>query len=225
MPVYDTAMSTSGRSQVPAAGERAYQWAKERILDGRLEGGQLLSEGEIATAVDVSRTPVREAFLRLEVEGLLRLYPKRGALVVPVSAGEVAEVSEARILLESHAAGKIIAAGRGGAVADELSEFLDEQRALDMPAQTARFSTVDRDFHAALVAAAGNGLVSQFYVGLRDRQVRISNTALHRVPSRHQEILDGHGQICQLLRAGEADQLEHLLASHIGSTHGAMLDT
>ncbi|MEE3921880.1 GntR family transcriptional regulator [Micromonospora sp. BRA006-A] len=69
-------------------------------------GGQLVSEGEIAEAT-VSRTPVREALLRLETEGLVKLYPKRGALIRPVSAREIADVIEARRLVELHAADRV----------------------------------------------------------------------------------------------------------------------
>ncbi len=73
------------------------------VLDRRYEGGTLLTEGELAEAVGVSRTPVREALLRLEVEGLIKLYPKKGALVLPVSAQEIADVVETRLLVEEHA--------------------------------------------------------------------------------------------------------------------------
>ena len=70
----------SGR---PAAKDRALDYVKTQVLTGAFPGGELISEGEVATALGMSRTPVREAFLRLEAEGLLRLYPQRGALVVP----------------------------------------------------------------------------------------------------------------------------------------------
>ena len=61
-----------------AAKERAYAYTKQRVLDLRFPGGSMLSEGEVANALKLSRTPVREAFVQLESEGLLRLYPKRG---------------------------------------------------------------------------------------------------------------------------------------------------
>ena len=69
-----------------SASDRAYAYVKSGILDGTHTGGQFFTEGEVAEAVGVSRTPVREALLRLEVEGLVRLYPKKGAMIVPVSA-------------------------------------------------------------------------------------------------------------------------------------------
>src|SRR5918912_405073 len=101
------------------ATDRAYRHVKDAILSRAYPGGRLLTEGEIASAVGVSRTPVREALLRLEGEGLLSLYPKRGALVLPVSAQEVHDVLEARELVEIHAAALLFDSGAGN-LADEL---------------------------------------------------------------------------------------------------------
>jgi DNA-binding GntR family transcriptional regulator len=77
-------MAATARGRTESATDRAYAYTKARVLDSTFAGGELLTEGEVAEALRMSRTPVREAFLRLEGEGLLRLYPKRGALVVPV---------------------------------------------------------------------------------------------------------------------------------------------
>src|ERR671914_1352673 len=89
--------------------ERAYAYTKQRVLDATYAGGDLLTEGEVADALGMSRTPVREAFLRLQSEGLLRLYPKRGALVVPVSVQEVEAVMETRLMVERFALDKVLA--------------------------------------------------------------------------------------------------------------------
>ena len=88
-------LNPSRTADRPAAAETAYQHTKRHILTGGLPAGTMLSEGEIAGQLGLSRTPVREAFLRLETEGWLRLYPKRGALVVPVAPGEAEAVVEA----------------------------------------------------------------------------------------------------------------------------------
>src|SRR5579875_3675865 len=85
----------------------AYRFAKDRLLDGRFPAGQLLSENEIARELGISRTPVREAFLLLEAEGLLELYPRRGALVTPISPTEADDLLEARMLTEGHCAGAV----------------------------------------------------------------------------------------------------------------------
>src|SRR5690242_4572036 len=111
---------------LPAA-TRVYQHLKRAILEQLHTGGTLLTEAEIADAVGVSRTPVREALLRLESEGLVVLYPKRGALVLPVSAQEIDDVIEARTLVEVHAAERVWP--RREALAEALAPLLDAMRA------------------------------------------------------------------------------------------------
>src|SRR4051794_3211856 len=91
-----------------SASERAYRHVKERVLDGTIPGGELISENEVAEQLGMSRTPVRAAFGQLEAEGLLRLYPKRGALVVPVSAQETEAVMEARWVIERYAIERVV---------------------------------------------------------------------------------------------------------------------
>src|SRR3954454_15530202 len=92
-----------------SAADRAYAHAKAGILARRYAPHGLLTEGELADAVGVSRTPVREALLRLQAEGLIRLLPKRGALTLPVTPAEVADVLETRRLIETFAVRKAIA--------------------------------------------------------------------------------------------------------------------
>ena len=117
----------------------------------------MISEGEVAAALGMSRTPVREAFLRLEAEGLLRLYPQRGALVVPVSSEEARAVIEARLVLEQFAAGKVI--GRGpaarAAVFERLSAELQRQRDAAAEIKLARILEADRAYHDVTLAGVG----------------------------------------------------------------------
>lgn len=112
----------------PPAADRVYRHVKQAVLDRSYAGGTLLTEGGLAEAVGVSRTPVREALLKLEVEGLLKLYPKKGALVLPVSAQEIADVVETRLLVEEHAARRAVPAP--AALITRLERLLAEQREL-----------------------------------------------------------------------------------------------
>lgn len=205
----------------PSAAQRAYTFVKDRIVTGGYAGGTLLSEGEVAGAVRVSRTPVREAMLRLETEGLLRLYPKRGALVVPVSADEIADVLDARAVVEPHAARRVIDSGRHEEVAADMRAVLSEQRALDS-STAGRFTELDRRFHHILVAAAGNRLLTGFYATLRDRQLRMGTAALLRDPRRLAEILDEHATLCRHLAAGDREALGAAVVAHIAATRAAL---
>ena len=190
------------------AAERAYEHVKARILTGELDA-QLLSEGSLASELGVSRTPVREAFLRLQVEGLMKLYPKRGALVVPVGPRESREVLEARRVVEC--------ASAPGAVSDPglpaiLEQLLEQQRAA---VGSPGFEELDAAFHTALVDAAGNTLLSGFYRGLRDRQIRLIATAVRTADERTREILEQHERIVEAVRRQDADRLAVVLAEHL----------
>src|ERR671931_1935108 len=110
----------------PAAA-RVYAYVKQRLLDGTFAGGALLSENELSQQLGLSRTPVRQAFVQLEAEGLLELYPKRGALVVPVAASEIEDVFEARLLVEEHCARRAANAVAGTELAAELEGLIAEQ--------------------------------------------------------------------------------------------------
>ncbi len=196
--------------------ERAYTFTKERVLDATYAGGDLLTEGEVADALGISRTPVREAFLRLEGEGLLRLYPQRGALVVPVSAGEVEAVMETRGLVERFAFAKAIARGADVTGAMEAAIARQEERA--EAGDHDGFVAADRAFHTVLVAAAGNPIVASLYDSLRDRQQRMGLTALRREPRRLDEILDEHRALTAAVAEGDVERTLALLDAHLHGT-------
>ncbi|HWF71666.1 MAG TPA: GntR family transcriptional regulator, partial [Mycobacterium sp.] len=159
-----------------AAKDRAHDYVKRQVLSGAFPGGELISEGEVAAALGMSRTPVREAFLRLEADGLLRLYPQRGALVVPVSSEEARAVIEARLVLEQFAAGKVIARGPAvcAAAFKRLSAELQRQHDAAAKSDWEEFAEADRAFHNVTLRESGNAIVAGFYSSLRDRQMRMN---------------------------------------------------
>ncbi|WP_432036859.1 GntR family transcriptional regulator [Streptomyces cucumeris] len=198
----------------PPAAERVYIHVKQAVLDRRYEGGTLLSEGELAEAVGVSRTPVREALLRLEAEGLLKLYPKKGALVLPVSAQEIADVVETRLLVEQHAVAKVVPAGEP--LLRRLEELLEEQKGHAAAGDLAAFAVADRCFHAEIVRAAGNGILAQLYDQLRDRQLRMGVATMHAEPDRIAKNITEHTEILTALRAGDTRSASATVQRHIG---------
>ncbi|MFI7005845.1 GntR family transcriptional regulator [Streptomyces sp. NPDC050145] len=198
----------------PPAAERVYDHVKRGVLERRYEGGTLLTEGELAEAVGVSRTPVREALLKLEVEGLLRLYPKKGALVLPVSAQEIADVVETRLLVEEHAVRKAVPAPPR--LLDRLAELLDTQREQAAAGQFADAAATDRCFHAEIVRNAGNEILSRLYDQLRDRQLRMGVAVMHSHPDRIAKTLAEHGEILDALRAGDEEAAVAVVRRHVG---------
>ena len=220
----DTPRSSKiGSDQAPAgdtAAERAYVHVKERILSGELEGGELISEGEIADSLAMSRTPVREAFLRLQTEGWMKLYPKRGAAITPIRPREADEVIEARALVEAHA---VAAVADDPARADDLAAALlviieRQQRAADAD-DLGGFSVADADFHGTIAAAGGNDLLINFYRGLRDRQRRMTRDSLQRSPDAHSRILDQHRRLVELIKDRDAAGFGTEISQHLDDIH------
>jgi DNA-binding GntR family transcriptional regulator len=198
----------------PPAAERVYLHVKSGVLDRSYEGGTLLTEGDLAEAVGVSRTPVREALLRLEAEGLLKLYPKKGALVLPVSAQEIADVVETRLLVEQHAVAKVVPAVPAGLIG-QLEDSLAEQRAHAAAGDLAAFAVADRTFHAEIVRAAGNRILAHLYDQLRDRQLRMGVATMHAEPSRVAKNIVEHTEILQALRDGDERTAAKVVDRHV----------
>jgi DNA-binding GntR family transcriptional regulator len=202
------------------AKDRALEFVKTQVLTGAFPGGELISEGDVATALGMSRTPVREAFLRLEAEGLLRLYPQRGALVVPVSPDEVRSVIEARLVLERFAATKVV--GRGpaacAAVFERLSGELRRQRDAAATTDWREFLDSDRAFHAITLEESGNAILCGFYSTLRDRQMRMIGESALRDPDRVTTIMREHLGIAEALRDSDLQRALRAVQTHLAST-------
>ncbi len=209
--IYAVGMSLAVKQ--PPAADRVYAHVKQAVLDRRYEGGTLLTEGELAEAVGVSRTPVREALLRLQVEGLIKLYPKKGALVLPVSAQEIADVVETRQLVEEHAARKAVPASPQ--LIARLEELLARQKEQAAAGDLAGAAVTDRCFHAEIVRSGGNEILNKLYDQLRDRQLRMGVAVMHAHPDRITKTLVEHEQILQALRAGDAEAVVGLIHGHV----------
>jgi DNA-binding GntR family transcriptional regulator len=213
-------MATRATTSRPAAKDRALDYVKSQVLTGAFPGGELISEGEVAAALGMSRTPVREAFLRLEAEGLLRLYPQRGALVVPVSSDEARAVIEARRVLEQFAATKVV--GRGpvacAAVFERLSAELQRQRDAAAAPNWREFLDADRAFHDVTLKESGNVILADFYSSLRDRQMRMTGESLIHDQQRVATILDEHRSIAEALRDGDLQRTLEVVQAHLTST-------
>ena len=205
---------------VQSAADIAYVAIKQRVLLGEYPGGELISEGEVAEAVGLSRTPVREAFVRLQSAGLLKLYPKRGALVVPVTMKEIEEVFEARQVVETFAVGKVLITGNAAGLG--LAELITAQQALVEASQVTAFAQADRDFHSTVVAAADNDIVAGLYESLRDRQLRMSLLHVTGSPERLHAVVAEHRAIADALCAGDSVAAHASVRLHLENTRAAL---
>ncbi|MFC9953012.1 GntR family transcriptional regulator [Streptomyces prasinus] len=147
-------------------------------------------------------------------EGLIRLYPKKGALVLPVSAQEIADVVETRLLVEEHAVRKAVPAPPG--LIERLEALLARQREQAAAGDFAAASVTDRCFHAEIVRSGGNEILSRLYDQLRDRQLRMGVAVMHSHPDRIAKTLSEHQEILEALRAGDPEAAAEVVHRHVG---------
>ncbi|HEY0248427.1 MAG TPA: GntR family transcriptional regulator [Gryllotalpicola sp.] len=207
---------------IAPAGDRAYDDVKSRILSGELAGGDLISEGEVADRIGISRTPVREAFLRLQAEGLMKLYPKRGAMITPIARSEARDVIEARELLETHAVRHATASpDRTARLVAALRENVELQKDQAAAHDLAAYAVSDAAFHATIIDAGDNALLTQFYSTLRDRQVRMVATS---VPGEvTEDVIAAHVTLIEAIAARDAARFETLLKEHLENVHEVLI--
>jgi DNA-binding GntR family transcriptional regulator len=209
---------TSARTGAAATGESAqdvtYRWLKRHIASLPRHAGTFLTETEVASATQTSRTPVREALLRLEAEGFLQILPKKGAFVPPVSDDEVRAVMEARVLVEDWSVRRVT--HRAYDLSGELGNLIGEQ--VDSLTDPVRFIDRDRAFHRAIITAAGNPVLAGFYETLRDRQLRMGLRAVAASADRAQVVVDEHTAIADGIGSGDEARAAEALAAHLHST-------
>lgn len=197
-----------------------YQFVKDGIVDLRFAEGTFLTEGEIATALHVSRTPVREAFVRLQAEGLLELRPKKGAFVRPITLREFREVMELRLLVETAGARRAVEAEPP--IDEKLQAHLVRQVVAAKASDIDRFLESDRLFHAQIVQSADNRLFTDIYDRLRDRQLRMGVRAMFGVRGRMEQVMAEHRAIADAVAARRGEDVELAIRAHLDATFASL---
>jgi DNA-binding GntR family transcriptional regulator len=200
----------------PAAGSaarRAYDFAKWAILNAVYSAGDVVTEGGLAHELGISRTPVREALLRLEVEGLVRLHPKRGAVVSEFSMHEVEDVLEARVLVENHTAAKSFAARE--TLLPHVERAHQDMKRRRAEHDTAAFTEADRVFHELIVDAADNSVLSAIYRMLRERQTLFTSAIVRGRTDRMDAAIAEHDRILAALRGDDEKAFLRVVNEHL----------
>jgi DNA-binding GntR family transcriptional regulator len=206
------------RPRQGSAQDVTYDWLKRHIAQLPRHDGIFLTESEVASAAGTSRTPVREALLRLETEGFVQIMPKKGAFVPPISDAEVRAVMQARALVEDWCIRQVVSLGPE--FAESLERLVVEQEGLiDDPVA---FIDCDRVFHRTIVQHASNPVLADFYESLRDRQIRMGLRAVARTEHRARTVLAEHRAIVEAVRAGEPEGAGQAVAAHLSSTLAAL---
>lgn len=187
---------------------------REEILDGVLAPDARLRQEHLAQRFGTSQAPIREAFRRLETEGLAVAAPNRGVRVAGLSAAEAEEIGELRLSLEPELAAR--AAARPSQVDAAAARMAIA--AMGRASTPAALMTANAAFHDALYAAAGRPITLDLVTGLRARYERYLRL-MWRMTGHAALSNDEHGEILDLVLAGDAAAVRAVMARHIdGST-------
>ena len=216
------AEKTTPQRRTKGTGVRqAYEAIRARIVALDLTPGADLDEARLVQDLGLSRTPVREALVRLAAEGLVAMLPNRTARVAPLGLQDVKEHLEAFELIQ-RAATRFAAHRRSQADLDAMAAhctaFDEAVVAGDVPGMI----RANWNFHQAIGAAAGNRHIGRYYEQLLTDGLRIANLAMghsyfgtaHDRNTHVKTIQKEHRQMVKAIRAGNADRAETLAASH-----------
>jgi DNA-binding GntR family transcriptional regulator len=181
----------------------AYQSMRRRILDNVWAPGYQALEQEIALQLGMSRTPVREALIRLANEGLVEVIPRRGMRVLPVSANDMKEIYEILTALESMAAEMLAARKPTAAELKPLVAATNSMTKALAKDDLDAWASADESFHEQLVNLAGNKMLADAVFSYWDRAHRARMFSLRLRPkpvnSTHE-----HMALLERLREGDA---------------------
>lgn len=167
------------------------------IATGQLRPGDPVPEALIAEQMEVSRSPVREAFRKLEEQGLLVTYPHRGTYVATFTEQDAREIYQLRTGLEGLAARWAVEQGGGAALVETLRGILDRLAAIIGTNHMSEMAELDAEFHESIIIAAENNRLYQIWRSIDPfvwMMVGLTRPEQGVVPARlipeHQEVID-----------------------------------
>ncbi|WP_066634291.1 GntR family transcriptional regulator [Desulfolucanica intricata] len=202
--------------------EMVFESLREAIINGTLAPGERIMEIQLAEEMGVSRTPVREAIRKLELEGFLVMIPRKGAYVAGISLKDIADVFEVRASLESLAAG--LAAERiTEQELDELERYLVEISELCAGNDLNGIVEKDTQFHDVIYRASRNERLVQIVTHLQE-QIHRFRTASLAQPGRTRDALEEHKQLVEAISERNVELAQKLARDHIENAENSMLN-
>lgn len=210
-------MNKSITTATTSLSERAYQTIRSLILENEFRAGEQILEKTLVEKLNISRTPVREACVQLEKEGLIEIRPRKGIFIKPISAADMNEIYDIMTALEAQAAKILADKVKAGLVTER------ELKQLEVPTQRMQdalskdnlkaWAQADEAFHLALLELCGNERLKQVVLQFWGQAHRARYFTLE-LRSKPTDSTDDHKAVVEAIRKGDA-----LKAAKIHSQH------
>lgn len=195
---------------------QVYEILKERILSVTLTPGTVLSRAMLQDEFGISQTPVRDALLHLQEDGLVDIYPQHATLVSQIDIAHARQAQFLRLSVELEAVRRITA-DNAGPTADALETILRQQESVSEPATFNSFDALDRAFHRVLYNHSHN---AELWDVIRRQSVHLDR--LRRLnlpmPGKMRAVLQGHREILDAIRTGDGSAATIALRAHLSGT-------
>lgn len=192
---------------------------RDRIVTGEFDLGSQLSESRIAKDLEVSRTPVREAINRLEMEGLLIVEPQKGSFVFNLEPEELAKLCDARVCLETTALTHAVQ-NRSDDLHVALKECVDQMTLAREADDVAKYLALDTEFHQHLFDCSDNRFLNDAYQAISLKMAAI-RTRLGGHPEHMAKSYREHQELVEAVKSRDLDLALNILRSHIDRKEGS----
>lgn len=206
--------------------EQVYRALRESILRRHFKSGAKISIEEIADKFKVSRSPVMAALQRLANEGLVEIIPQRGTFVTELTARDVTELFDIRLLIELHAAEHVLTTGKAAQFLEGIKQpmaRMKEAMVNDDYGDYETFIANDRDLHLTLVKCLGNQRLTRIYSDL-NVHLQIARAHYMNTVEKARQAYMEHEQIVKAFRSGKADKVRQALRRHIETVKERILE-
>ena len=191
----------------------AYERLKDEIRTARMSPGYQAPEPEIALRLGMSRTPVREALIRLEAEGLVEVIPRHGVRVLPIRPDDMREIYEVLSALEPEAAAGLAARKPSQDELRPMDEATADMELALKDVDLDAWAKADDRFHLALLDLHGNRRLRSFVVALNDQVYRARMITLRMRATPHRSNED-HRDILNHLKKGDSEAARAAFREH-----------
>lgn len=200
-------------SEVPVS-QRVYDQIRESIISLEWKPGTRLSEKDVAAEIGVSKTPVREAFIRLSDEGLIEIRPKSGSYVSEISFEKVYESLMLRRAIELAV---VTEAANRRTTMDlvNLQQLIERQMEAAEAGDGVAFFELDRDFHQALAHIAAMPSAIRLIHMVRGAVSRVQRLRISRGENRHDQVIEAHQSIVAAIENRDAVAASNAMDAHL----------
>lgn len=198
-----------------------FQTLRQAILKGELQPGERLMEIKLAEMLGVSRTPIREAIRKLELEGLVVMIPRKGAAVANITEKDTKDVLEVRRTLEMFAvevACDRITSEQLAALKEAAKAFEDSKGSMDL----IRIAETDMKFHEIIYEATHNERLMQMLSNLLENMYRYRIEYL-KDPNYYDSLVREHQEILSAIEAGDKERARTCMRAHIDNQQLAVI--